>query len=150
MGESEKPAKATTSWLREALSSLWILDPLPAGAPSKAPLTRLAAAPKHHLCDPAIAAHVLGITDDWLLSPASGASEFFGQLVESLATLTVRASAQACESSAFRFRTRGGDQEVGRIGERLDGRVFAFEVKLEPTIAMSGIFIISSNALALD
>lgn len=138
-GELDKPSKATTQRYRDALTALWILDPVPAWSPSVAPFSRLTVAPKHQLCDPALAAHMLGITATMLTSPTSGASEFFGQLFESLATLTVRTAGQACEASTFHFRTRGGEQEVDLILEHFDGRVLAFEVKLTPTVSDSDV-----------
>lgn len=133
-GENEKPAKATTQRYRDALESLWILDPVAAWVPSGSPFTRLTAAPKHQLADPALAAHVLNITPAALTSPGSGKAEFFGQLFEALATLTVRVAGQAAEATTSHFRTRGGDQEVDLLLERYDGSVLAFEVKLSAVI----------------
>lgn len=138
-GESDKPSRITTQRYRDALESLWILDPVPAWSSSAAPFSRLTAAPKHQLCDPALAAQVLGLTPTTLTSPTSGASEFFGQLFESLATLTVRAAGQAVESNTFHLRTRGGEQEVDLILEHFDGRVLAFEVKLAATVSDSDV-----------
>lgn len=133
-GESEKPAKATTQRYREALESLWILDPVDGWSPSGSALKRLTAAPKHQLADPALAAHVLGITSEALISPASGKAEYFGQLFESLATLTVRAAGQAAEARTYHVRTRGGEHEVDLLLERFDGALLAFEVKLAPAV----------------
>lgn len=133
-GEHDKPAKATTQRYREALESLWILDPVTAWAPTESHFSRLTAAPKHQLVDPALAAQVLDVTPSSLTSPGSGNAEFFGQLFESLSTLTVRAAGQAAEATTHHFRTRGGEQEVDLLLERYDGRILAFEVKLAAVI----------------
>ena len=138
-GDVDKPSKATTQRYRDALSSLWILDPIPAWSPSGAPFSRLTVAPKHQLCDPGLAAHVLNLTPESLVSPNSGASEFFGQLFESLAALTVRSAGQAAEAATFHFRTRGGEQDVDLILERFDGKVLAFEVKLAAVVSDSDV-----------
>lgn len=68
-----------------------------------------------------------------LLPQAPGGFEAFGQLFESLVTLTVRVAGQAAEASTFHLRTQGGKQEVDLILERYDGKVIAFEVKTKPT-----------------
>jgi len=66
-GEDEKPSRNTVTSYREALERLFLLDPLPAWVPSLSPLKRLVAAPKHHLVDPALAAHLIGATKDSLV-----------------------------------------------------------------------------------
>jgi len=43
-GDSDKPAKTTTIGYRDVLTQLWLLDPLPAWAPTGNALTRLAQA----------------------------------------------------------------------------------------------------------
>jgi predicted AAA+ superfamily ATPase len=135
-GETTKPARSTTIPYRDALERLWILDPLPAWVPSRNRVSRLAAAPKHHLADPALAARLLRVGQDSLVSARSGAvsiprdGTLLGALFESLVTLDVRVYAQACESTVGHLRTRGGEHEVDLIVERDDGRVVAIEVKL--------------------
>ena len=54
-GDGAKPAKTTTIPYRDALERLWVLDPVPAWAPTRSHLHRLVGAPKHHLADPALA-----------------------------------------------------------------------------------------------
>lgn len=54
-GASDKPAKGTTAAYRDALTQIWLLDPVPAWAPVGAEL-RLGQTPKHHLADPSLAA----------------------------------------------------------------------------------------------
>ncbi len=135
-GESDKPAKTMTISYRDTLERLWILDPLPAWLPSRSPIARLTRAPKHHLADPALAARLVGATEEGLLRgeapgpvvPRDGT--LAGHLFESLVTLSIRTYAQAAEARAGHLRTAGGKQECDLIIERADGRVVAIEVKL--------------------
>ncbi len=69
-GEATKPAKTTTIPYRDALERLWILDPVPAWAPTANHLLRLTASPKHHLVDPALAARLAGVDAGALLRGA--------------------------------------------------------------------------------
>lgn len=135
-GEGEKPAKTTTQPYRDVLERLWLLDPVPAWMPTRNRIRRLSSSPKHQLVDPALAARLLGLDADALLSggqvgpaiPRDGT--LLGSLFESLCTLSVRVYAQASETRVFHLRTRGGEHEVDLIVEREDGRVVAIEVKL--------------------
>lgn len=134
-GESAKPAKSTTTAHRELLSRIWMLDPVPAWLPHGAEFSRLKTAPKHQLADPALAARALNHTAETLQQPRAGSAE----LLESLATLTIRASAQAQEASVGHLRTRDGGQEVDLIVERYDGTVVGFEVKLAASVTDSDV-----------
>lgn len=67
-GVADKPAKSTTLPYRDVLSSLWILDPVPAWIPSGNWLSRLGQSPKHHLADPGLAARALGLDSRGLLT----------------------------------------------------------------------------------
>lgn len=134
-GESAKPAKSTTTAHRELLSRIWMLDPVPAWLPHGAEFSRLKTAPKHQLADPALAAGALNHTAETLQQPRAGSAE----LLESLATLTIRASAQAQEASVGHLRTRDGGQEVDLIVERYDGTVVGFEVKLAASVTDSDV-----------
>jgi hypothetical protein len=139
-GEGDKPAKTTTIPYREVLERLWIVDPVPAWAPTRNPIARLALAPKHHLADPALAARLLGAGEAALLSgevsgpvvPRDGT--LLGQLFESLVTLSVRVYAQSAEAVIGHLRTTGGRQEVDLVVERADRRVLAMEVKLSRAV----------------
>ena len=116
-GETDKPAKTTTIAYRDLLSQIWILDPVPAWLPQGSELSRLKVAPKHQLADPALAARLLNHTPETLIQPRAGSAELLGQLFESLATLTVRAAAQAQESSVGHLRTgRAARRPAGRLG----------------------------------
>lgn len=136
-GQGEKPAKTTVGPYREALERLWILDPVPAWAPTRSHIRRLAMPPKHQLADPALAARLLGVDADALLSgdlvgpPIPRDGTLLGALFESLVTLSVRVYAQTAEAEQVaHLRTRSGEHEVDLIIARADGRAVAFEVKL--------------------
>lgn len=137
-GEGTKPAKRTTMPYRDVLERLWIVDPVPAWAPSRNPLSRLTHPPKHHLADPALAARLLGATAASLLAgddaERPGKGPLVGNLFESLVTLSVRVYAQAAEARVGHLRTFSGEREIDLVVERADGRVVAIEVKLGGTV----------------
>jgi uncharacterized protein len=135
-GEGQKPAKTTTQPYRDILQRLFVVDELPAWVPTRNRISRLAMPPKHHLADPALAASLLGVGADALLSaepagpPALRDGPLLGALFESLVTLSVRVYAQAARARVSHLRTRNGDHEVDLIVERRDGRILAVETKL--------------------
>lgn len=138
-GQADKPARSTSIAYRDVLTSLWLIDPVPAWTPGGNLLTRLGQAPKHHLADPALAARLLGLGLDALLDDegtpvGQQAGTLLGHLFESLVTLCVRVPAQAAEAQVAHLRTRNGDHEVDLVIIRGDGRVLAIEVKLSATI----------------
>lgn len=134
-GETDKPSKSTTQNIRDLLTQLWILDPVPGWAPTGTALNRLTLGSKHQLFDPGIAAALTNTTPETLLSGKPGTMEMFGQLFEALATLTVRAAGQAAEAKCYHLRTRAGEREIDLVLERYDGKIIAFEVKLAPTVS---------------
>jgi uncharacterized protein len=144
-GDADKPARATTIGYREALTRLWLLDPIPGWIPEGHLLTRLAQAPKHHLTDPALAARLLGATASGLLRntigtgliPADGV--LLGALFESLVTLSVRVYAQPLDATVHHLRTQNGDHEVDLIVEGADRRVVALEVKLAADVTTQDV-----------
>ncbi len=144
-GLADKPAKTTTIPYRDALERLWILDPIYAWSPTRNRLNRLAASPKHHLADPALAARLLGAGPEALLAgaalgpPIPRDGPLLGALFESLVALDIRVYAQAAEARVRHLRTRGGDHEVDLIVERDDHRVLAVEVKLAATVSDSDV-----------
>jgi predicted AAA+ superfamily ATPase len=139
-GAGDKPAKTTTGPYRDILERLWLADPVPGWLPSNNRLRRLAAAPKHHLADPALAARLLGIGPDALLAGQSAGpplprdGTLLGVLFESLNALNVRVYAQAAQAAVHHLRTRGGDHEVDLVVVRDDQKVVAVEVKLAATV----------------
>jgi len=139
-GLAEKPARSTTVAYRDVLRQLWLLDPLPAWAPSGQEFTRLGQTPTHHLADPALAARLLGLTSESLLDGAGtplGPQQgtVLGRLFESLAVLSVRVLAQRAEASAAHLRTRNGDHEIDLTLTDPGGNVLAIEIKLAGAIA---------------
>ncbi|MDE9367246.1 DUF4143 domain-containing protein [Luteipulveratus sp. YIM 133132] len=138
-GQSDKPSRSTSIAYRDALTQLWLVDPVPAWTPSGHPLSRLAQTPKHHLADPALAARLLGLSVDALLDGDGNplgpqAGSMLGRLFESLATLCVRVVAQAADAAVGHLRTRNGDHEIDLVVVRDDGKVLAVEVKLATTV----------------
>ena len=131
-GDGSQPAKTTTIAYRDHLTQLWLLDPVPGWSPSRSPMTRLQQAPKHQLADPALAARTLGLSGHTLLSPA--ASHLAGPLFESLATLTVRVSAQPSEARVGHLRTGNGDHEIDLVVEGPQAQVVGMEVKMAAAV----------------
>lgn len=144
-GHGNKPPKSTTQPYREKLEQLWIIEEVPAWMPSRNLFARLTASPKHHLADPALAASLLGMDENALLSGEEGGGSvvrdgtLLGHLFESLVTQSVRVYAQAAEASAKHFRTMGGRNEVDLIVERNDQKVVAIEVKLKRAVDDSDV-----------
>ncbi len=139
-GVADKPHRSTTTAYRDALTQIWVVDPVPAWTASGSELNRLQQTPRHHLVDPALAARLLGLTAESLLDgegrpigPQQGT--MLGSLFESLATLCVRVPAQAAEAEVRHLRTRNGDHEIDLIVVRPDGKVLAIEVKLAAAAA---------------
>jgi predicted AAA+ superfamily ATPase len=139
-GAENAPAKTTVLPYRDALERLWILDPVPAWLPTRNRFAALAQPPKHQLADPALAARLLGVDADALLSGAPAGppiprdGTLLGGLFESLTTLSVQTYAQAAEAVVRHLRTQKGDREVDLIVARPDERIVAFEVKLTRTV----------------
>jgi predicted AAA+ superfamily ATPase len=141
-GQGEKPSKATVGPYRDALERLWIVDPVPAWAPTRRHLRRLSSPPKHQLVDPALAARLLGVGIGTLLRREDAPGErsiprdgtLLGAFFEALATVDVRVYAQAAEAKVGHLRTASGEHEVDLIVERDDGRILAIEVKLSTTV----------------
>lgn len=139
-GKQSTPAKATGLAYRDALARLFVIDPIEGWAPTGSHLRRLTLAAKHHLADPALAVALLGLSEDKLLRgegglkaiPRDGA--FLGALFESLAALSVRTYAHACEARVGHLRTARGEREIDLIVEARSGEVVAFEVKLSGTV----------------
>lgn len=127
-GEADPPSRVTVTTYREHLSRLWLLDPMDGWSPSRNPFTRLQVAPKHYLADPGLEVFLQGLDQERLLDPRFAAQA--GHAFESLAVLTVRVLAQACDARVGHLRTGRGDHEVDLIVEDHAGRIVAIEVKL--------------------
>lgn len=139
-GHGDKPAKTTVQPYREVLERLWVVDPVPAWLPTRNWLNRLAQPPKHQLADPALAARLLGLSEDALIGGAEPGpaiprdGTLLGNLFESLVTLCVRVFARAAEAKVRHLRLHGGRREIDIIVERPDQRALAMEVKLSAAI----------------
>jgi len=139
-GTREQPTRTTLAAYRDALARLFIIDPVPGWLPTKVHLSELAASPKHHLVDPALAVALLGLDEAALLEGDDRGSTvfrdgaFLGALFESLVTLSLRVYAQRSEARVAHFRTHRGEHEVDLIVERRDGRCIGVEVKLSPLV----------------
>ncbi len=140
--QGEKPSKMTVGPYRDVLERLWVVDPVPAWAPTRNHLRRLSSPPKHQLVDPALAARLLGVGAGALLQTEKAPVEpaiprdgtLLGALFESLVTIDVRVYAQAAEARVGHLRTASGEHEVDLVVERDDGRIVAIEVKLTATV----------------
>lgn len=134
------PAKTTVLAYRDALARLFILDPVDGWVPTNNHLKRLVQSAKHHVADPALAAALLGVTEDSLLRGEGGLKAvprdgtFLGALFESLVTLSVRVFAQAAEAQVRHLRTRNGDREVDLVVQGRAGEIVGVEVKLSATV----------------
>jgi predicted AAA+ superfamily ATPase len=139
-GSAEKPSRAAATPYRDVLERLHIVDPVPAWLPTRNRIARLGAAPKHHLVDPALAARLLRVEADALLSgrdagpPIPRDGTLLGSLFESLVTQSLRVYAQAAEATVGHLRTHRGEREIDLIVEHADGRVLAVEVKLSAAV----------------
>jgi hypothetical protein len=143
-GDGGPAAKQTAMRYRDAFERLFIYDPVQAWKPGGSPLSRLGEAPKIHLVDPGLSAHLLGIDEGALMDGASTPlvdavptvrdGGLFGALFESLVTLSMRTYAQAADVEHRYVRTHGGEHEVDGLFVRRDQRCVAYEVKLGGTI----------------
>ncbi|WP_207207326.1 ATP-binding protein [Xylanimonas protaetiae] len=138
-GAPDKPAKSTTISYRDALTSLWLLDPVPAWTPARNHLDRLGQAPKHMLADPALAVRLLGLDASGLLRGEQGNRQLvegsmLGRLFETLTAVSLATYAEACDARLGHLRTQNGNREVDLVVVRPDGRVLAVEVKLASSV----------------
>jgi uncharacterized protein len=137
-GHGEKPTKSTSIAYRDVLERLWLIEPLPGFLPSQNQLARLAQGPKHHVADPALAARLLGLSAEALLTNNVDKNLtrglIFGALFESLVTLSMRSYAQSAHATLSHLRTGNGDHEVDLILQRDDSAVFGIEIKLSAMI----------------
>jgi predicted AAA+ superfamily ATPase len=133
--QGDKPAKSTATAYRDALASLWLLDPVPAWAPEGSGMKGLGNTPKHFLADPAIAARLLRLTNKRLLTETGPAPlgpqkrAILGRLFEALVGLSLQTYARAADAGLFHLRTHDGSREIDFIIEG-DEAVIAVEAKL--------------------
>ena len=115
-GQERKPSRTATDAYRDALTRVWVLDEVPAWIPTSNRLRELAQAPKHQLTDPALAAQLLGVQAQTLLSGGSAGPPCRG---------TARCSAR-CSRAWPRCRCartpRTARRRSGTCGRRADAR----------------------------
>ena len=109
----------------DALTSVFILDELPAWSIALRSKSRLRTSAKLNLADPSLACAALGITADRLAADP----EFFGQVFESMVTRDIRSMVEARFGRVYHYRDNTG-LEIDLILEFEDGTWAAIEVKL--------------------
>lgn len=127
-GEDRSAANMAAQYIR-ALEDLYVIEALNGwDAPIKSK-SRLRTKPKYYFADPSLAASLLGVSADRLLSEG----QLFGQLFESLCIHDLLVYASAIPGAGMKplsyFRDADG-LEVDAIIELKDGRWAAFEIKL--------------------
>ncbi|MDR1767852.1 MAG: DUF4143 domain-containing protein [Propionibacteriaceae bacterium] len=135
-GVSEKPGRDTTLVYRDTLARGYVLDSLEAWVPTANALKRLTVSPKHFLADPALAARLLGLGREAVLSGTDHVGSplvpgsMLGPLFEHLAVQSIVVYAEACQARVGHLRQQDGRHEIDVIVERADRGVVAIEVKL--------------------
>lgn len=129
--------RSTVNRFRDVLTQFWMLDELPS-ADVHLEGIRLGSTAKHFLADPALAARLMNLDEDRLLSGAAGQTMLgpqdhttLGALFEALVIFSLHTYAHAADSRLTHLRTRDGDHEIDALARRHDGRTVAFEVKLK-------------------
>ena len=108
-----------------ALRRIFVIEDLPAWAPSLRSKTAIKTSEKRHFVDPSIATAVLRTNPKRILADFT----FFGFLFEALCTRDIRIYAQAIDGDVFHYRDKSG-LEADLIVRLRDGRWAAIEVKL--------------------
>ncbi|MCL3777889.1 MULTISPECIES: AAA family ATPase [unclassified Actinomyces] len=132
-------ASSTARTYRDILEAVWFLDPLPGWSPSENEFSRLTGMDKHQMCDPALAARLLGLGAASLLGVGRPSmttprgvprrTRLLGPLFESLVIQSTQVYADLCGARVHHLRTKGGRQEIDIVVEGADRRVVAIEVK---------------------
>lgn len=144
-GHQNKPARSTVDPYIDVLTSLRIIDEVPAWAPTRNHLRQLGMTAKRNLADPALAARLVGVSraqliagqpqDEWVTRDGT----FLGALFESLTAMSVRVFAQANQARTSHLRTKDGRNEVDFIIESDSQAVTAIEVKLSDTVTSKDV-----------
>jgi predicted AAA+ superfamily ATPase len=138
-GVSDKPSRETTTLYRDVLARGFFLDSVQAWTPAFNPLKRLAGSPKHYLADPALAARLLDLTPQAVLTgadqarPSLRAGSMLGPLFEHLVAQSVLVYAEAAGAQVGHLRQNDGRREIDLIVEKGQA-VVAIEVKLATTV----------------
>lgn len=129
--ESDVPSRHTAQLYLDALRRMMIIDEVPAWDPSVRSSKRLITTAKRHLGDPSLAAALLQMSPERMLTDL----QTTGFLFESLVAHDLRIYAEAAGASCFHYREAEGRLEVDYVLENRDGEWVGVEVKLgEPEI----------------
>jgi predicted AAA+ superfamily ATPase len=108
-----------------ALRRIFVIEDLPAWAPSLRSKTAIRTSEKRHFVDPSIATAVMRTNPEGILKDF----EYFGFLFGALCTRDIRIYAQANDGDVFHYKDKSG-LEADLIVRLRDGRWAAIEVKL--------------------
>jgi predicted AAA+ superfamily ATPase len=119
---------ATAREYVQLLEDVFMIHQLPAWGRTLG--SRVSAKPKVHIGDSGIAARLLGVTAEKLLSREPAAVTEFGHLLETFAVMEIQKDLSWIDDTFLtgHWRTHSG-KEVDFIIEELDGSVYGFEVK---------------------
>lgn len=118
-------SRNTISEYLDALSRIMILSEQPAFNPHIRSSASLRKSPKKHLCDPSLAAAVLGLDKDSLLRDL----KYTGFLFETLAIHELNVFAKANDANIYHYNDSYG-LEIDAIVQKRNGNYAAFEIKL--------------------
>ena len=106
------------------LERLFVTEQVPAWASSR--LSRLAATTKRYLCEPALAAPLLGLERRSIIRDA----DIAGRMIDSFVAAQLRPELQLGSMPVSMFHIRqGGRREIDIVLERRDGALVALEIK---------------------
>ena len=132
--DSDDPiSRQTVSGYLSALRRIFVLEDLPAWAPTLRATDRVRKKPKHHFVDPSLAVAALRADPDRLVLEV----DTLGLLFESLVIRDLRVYAQAMDASVLHYQEQR--IEADAIVECPDGRWAAFEMKLGPSQVEAGV-----------
>lgn len=126
-------SKDTVSSYVEALRRLYVLEDLPAWAPSLHARSRITTTPTRFFTDPSIAAAALGATPGLLLRDLSTC----GLLFENLCVRDLRVYAESMGGQVLHYHDNTG-LEADAVVVLPDGRYGLFEVKMGATFVEEG------------
>lgn len=126
--------RSTAENYAKLLEAVFLVQPLPAWGTTLG--SRVAAAPKTHVSDSGLAAHLLRLTESKLAAASAAALTELGHLLETFAVGELHKQLDWIDEPVARghWRTHDGD-EIDLIVERRDGKVAAVEVKAGSRIA---------------
>ena len=133
-GDPDDPiSRQTVNKYLSALSRIFVLEDLPAWAPTLRATDRVRKKPKRHFVDPSLAVAALRADPDRLVHEV----DTLGLLFESLVVRDLRVYAQAMGASVMHYQEQRAEADA--IVECPDGRWAAFEMKLGPSQVEEGV-----------